>query len=368
MAGITDLKAFTESKADEFSGIVSDAFSDSFISEDERTLISALEPQLELLKAEAPDEFEAAGLDSWLAFVEEVKGGASASELYEDYKKLGTDAGNGYQSGLFGALNSTESKTTLSDIVTNYDKHKDAIASLPAWIESEYQPALKSEMESMNSMWDTGLTDQRKIVEEDLGLLQDTYENHSDWFEDWQADLISRFDSGDLSIGEFLDTWSDYASQAEESSTAAIDSIKQSNALFYGEFLDDTAQWTDYVNEYGGYIGPTALYEEYKEAVNAEIEKAQDVNAEFEITTVGSISVTAETDLADQELSAFEQAVVDANPELKITALTQSAYDEVNELLTYIIQSNPLIHIRVAAYADEIDAAISSALRSLSSD
>jgi len=81
MAQITDIAEFTKQQGETLAGSISDAFSDALLTEDERALIVAMEPMLDTLAAEAPEEFEKSGMAAILSFIDAVKSGASSGEL-----------------------------------------------------------------------------------------------------------------------------------------------------------------------------------------------------------------------------------------------------------------------------------------------
>ena len=81
MAQITDIAEFTKQQGETLAGSISDAFSDALLTEDERALIVAMEPMLDMLAAEAPEEFEKSGMAAILSFIDAVKSGASSAEL-----------------------------------------------------------------------------------------------------------------------------------------------------------------------------------------------------------------------------------------------------------------------------------------------
>ena len=286
----------------------------------------------------------------------------SASDS-EEIKAAATVAAEGYMSALFGALSSAGEKRTLAEIIASGGE---GVADVTAWMANEYQPGLMGEMESMNKLWDSGLTANRKIVEEDLKLLQDTFENHSNWFEDWQADLIAIYEEGDITTDQFLDMWDEYAKKADEKAATALDEIKSANAMFYGEFLSDNASWQSYVNEYGGYVGPTKLYGQYREAMDAEIAAAQAVNSKYGISTVGSIGMVAELDTTEA-LSATEELVAriqESRPDMVLNLDTNAAYTQWGHLVQDMenLTIRLPVELDIKVYTPEIRAIVDAAI------
>lgn len=81
MPQITDMTAFCQLQGEDMGKTITSAFSDAILSEDERALITAMEPMLDTLATEAPDEFKKSGLDAISSFIGAVKSGASSAEL-----------------------------------------------------------------------------------------------------------------------------------------------------------------------------------------------------------------------------------------------------------------------------------------------
>jgi len=181
-------------------------------------------------------------------------------------------------------------------------------------------------------------------------------------------DLIGDLEAGTIDMDQFLKTYyEDVAGKVDEKSSAALDDIKSANAMFYGEFLSDIAQWQSYVNENGGYVGPTKLYGGYRDAMDAEIADAQAVNQKYGIATVGSIGMVAELDTTEA-LSATEELVAriqESRPDMVLNLDTNAAYTAWGHLVQDIEALHPVMHVNVEvdAYADEIAAKVEQAIR-----
>lgn len=268
-----------------------------------------------------------------------------------------------YQSALFGAFGDKADIPSLAEVIASGGK---GIADVGAWMANEYQPALSNEMESMNKLWDSGLTANRKIVEEDLDLLQETFENHSNWFEDWQQDLIAIYEEGDITTDQFLNMWDEYAKKADEAATAASESVLAADEKFYGSILDSSRTWQDYVNEEGGFVGPTEMYAGYAQNNLDRMGRSHAINQQFGVNEIGSVGMVAELDTAGA-LSATEALVADINamaPDMVLTLDINSAQMAWLNFFADIETINPTMHVNVEidANAPEIAAMVEAAI------
>ena len=363
LAGIVDSGKFLK---DEFARIGKEsksAFSDNFLSSDESSALLGLEPELRLLQSTFPEQFKALGGDSILAMITAIKAG----DLPGAMATLGEEAAQGYKSGLFGALQSGGESRSLAEIISSGGK---GIADVSAWMENEFGPKLNSEMESMNKLWDSGLTDNRKIVEEDLGLLKSTFEDHGDWFKDWQQDLIELYRAGDITTNQFLDKWGEYAKKADESAKNAAEVVKSANALFYNEIRDDTKTWHDYINSEGGFVGPTEDWYAMKIEQQGRINEIARLKAEFEgmggQSPIGIGSINQELEMAvsmdtTAALSATEDlvsAIQSSEPDMVLHLDTNGAYTAWGHLVQDIEALQPVMRVQIAVDASQIRAAV----------
>lgn len=286
----------------------------------------------------------------------------SASDS-EEIKDAAEVAAKGYKSALFGALaESTENRSIAEMRAAGWT----GIEDFAAWSKNEYQPTLKSEISEMNELWDKGYGANRDTTREYLELMMKDHEEHSEWFEDWQNHYIDLLQSGVLNEDQFFDAWENMVGKADEKAATALDEIKSANAMFYGEFLSDNARWQSYVNEYGGYVGPTKLYGGYRDAMDAEIADAQAVNQKYRISTVGSIGMVAELDTTEA-LSATEALVADINamaPDMVLTLDIDHALTTWVNFFADIETTNPTMHVTVDidANAQDIAAKVEAAI------
>ena len=277
------------------------------------------------------DEYIKMGGDASDALIKAVE----AKEWAAVGNLIGKETGKGFASALFGTLKSAESTKTLAETIASGGS---GISDLPDWIENEFNPKLNSEIESMNKLWDSGLTANREIVSEDLKLLESTYKDHSEWFQGWQQDLLDQYEKGSISTDKFLDEWGEYAKKASEKAKAASDSVAATDQMFYGSILDSSKTWQDYVNNEGGYVGPTEMYTGYAENKLKRMKDSAAVNEKYGVSAVGGIGMVAELDTSGA-LSAKDTLVADiqsSKPEMALYLGVGPATLQLNNFLSMI--------------------------------
>jgi TP901 family phage tail tape measure protein len=204
MAQITDIAEFTQQQGETLAGSISDAFSDALLTEDERALIVAMEPMLDMLAAEAPEEFEKSGMAAILSFIDAVKSGASSAEL--------------------------------------------------------------------DTMWDT---------------------------------IMGKMDS-----------------KTEE----AKSKLRDGSGMFYGDFMTQPHGYTDYVNEYGGYVGPTQYYDDYIAQKQGQISGALAALQNVEDIQVG---LKVDTTQGERDISSFKSTTEKENIDKPLKIDRTKASEEI---------------------------------------
>lgn len=367
ISGVSDLAAFTKTKASEMKSSIGDVFSDSFVSEDERSLITALEPQLELLKAEAPEEFEAAGLDSILAFVEAVKDGKSASELQAYAKELGLSFGESFKDSMTGTEYTAGETRSLADVLKS---GVEGISDWKSWSENEFQTALKTSFDEMHEIQDRGYTKDIAQTEEWIKDKISLLDDYSDAFTDDQVELLSKWENRLITTKQFYDEW---AETVDEGAKTVYDTVEYNDELFYGSVADSEKTWLDYRNEYGGYIGPTdSRYVDYvKNTKTDRVAEAEETIEElkslgWEGVGVGSINVafeaTADTTAAHLSATELVSYIESSDPTMTVLLDTSVADARFANLYNLIVNSDPTMQIQVSVDAYQIRSAVQSAI------
>ncbi|HRT17809.1 MAG TPA: phage tail tape measure protein [Methanothrix sp.] len=252
---------------------------------------------------------------------------------------------------------------SLADIIEDPSKIKGSFENMLKFQEGYLIPRISENMEDVNSLLSEGVSEDA-LYEAYIKPLYAIYE----YLPSTLQDLLGDLESGVIDLAKFGELYyTDVAGKIDEKAAAALEDIKSANARFYGEFLSDNASWQNYVNEYGGYIGPTKLYGGYRDAVDAEIAASQAINSKYNIATVGSIGIVAELDTSEAQTATDElvDKIQTTQPTMKLNLDTTAAYTEWGQLLldlkNYVIKLP--VELDVVVHADEIRAMIAEELR-----
>jgi TP901 family phage tail tape measure protein len=340
IAQIYDGKQVTEDAMKGLSSDAKEAFNGEF-TEEEKSLLLAYEPQLQLLKKEFPEAFAEAGGDSSLALINAIKSGDIPGAL----ALLGKESGKAFIDGITGANLGEGETRTLADIIAGGAK---GIGDQKAFMENTFQPALKSSFDEMHKIADSGYTEDIKLADAWISDKQKLYEDHASWFTDQQASLLQANKAGLLSDQDFFDQWANAQKEGIEKVADAKKTAAEGSGLYYGDPASG-GSWENYVNEEGGYIGPTKYYGGYKDSVMEEQRLAQEVNEKYGITTVGSIGMTAELDTAPARTEA-DQLVSDIQtnqPEMTLLLDTTIADARFMNFYTMVENAQPTMTVMI---------------------
>jgi TP901 family phage tail tape measure protein len=378
-AQIYDAMPVIETKMKELGDAAKTAFNGEF-TQDERALLLAYEPQLQLLKQTFPEEFKTIGGDASLALIAAIKAGDIPGAL----ALIGKDSGAAFKTALFGELKGSLAPT-LAEIIANPDLEK-SIGSTELFLRNTFLPGLKNDMGSMNDLYNTGFGENQTVVKNYVEGLEKLLGSHRDWFAGWQADLLTMYKNNTIDLEALLDIWN----QMEGASTKTTEKIKDQTVGYDNlkKSIEDCADCA--VSEFGqwqeaqdglfqdSYIGQGGqAYLDWKTAQVASIAATQEAMRAAGGAVLGQdytqsllldqqIKIDADMSGAEASKAAFESTIAAAKPEMSLQIETQAAMDEVNRLVSYIITVNPVmsVQVSVSAYADEIYAMVDSAIRS----
>lgn len=267
---------------------------------------------------------------------------------------------NAYKDALTGEMRSIKIPD-ISDIL----KSGKGIADLPDFLKNTFQPALKKSFDDQYAISKLGYDDSISQTTSWIDSIETAYTNHSTWFNSWQGELLKMYEQKQINATDFMSVWNEMASDAKKSTETVAQNVQESSGMFYGELVNQKAKWQDYINAEGGFVGPTAYYDDFRQATDPNRAASQAINEKYDVTMTGSIALDLDPTKADAAKLAFEKAITDAKPEMSLQIETQTAMDEVNRLVSYIITVNPVmsVQVQISAYADEIAAQVQATIR-----
>lgn len=355
-----------KSKANELGESARKALEDGIVTQEERMEYLGLAQDLDTLKRDFPTIFERLGEDGGQALIEALK----REDFDGAMKILGSKAGETFVDSLTGAVLGKKEMASLADIIA---KGGSGITDFAKWQEKVFLPELKRSFE-------TALDYANNYNEEDMAIArawiddkQALYEDHADWFENWQGDLLAKNKAGIISDMELMDQWAKkYESTIKTISSAQKSYPGDSGGLFYGEFVPEGRTWRDYMTDEGGYVGPTELWAERQIEIEQRNQQIKASLAELEAVK-HPIEFEAKIDTAGaiDDITTIEQEATGANPTMTLLMDTRIAEDRWMNLYQ-LIQSTPVtmtvnLSLSTDAYGlramvrSEIAAAISGA-------
>lgn len=330
------------------------------------------------------EEYTKMGGDASEALIQAIQ----AKDWAEVGRLIGSETGEGYKTGLFGALQSGAEGKSLAELLADPAELQKAVTNWQTWSENTFQPQLKSDMESMNKLYQTGYSQDVKTVEEYLGKLQTIHEEHSTWFDSWQNELLNMYDAGKVSLEALLDIW-DQMENASTKADSANEKIKDQTVGYNNlqKAIEDCSECA--ISEFGtwqesqdglfqdSYIGQGGMdYYAWKLQQIQEIAATQEAMKAVGGAVVGqdytnsellqqTIKFDADMTSAETSKATFEADVKATSPEMTLQIETTAAMNEINQLVNYIITVNPVmsVQVSVSAYADEIVAIVTGAVR-----
>jgi TP901 family phage tail tape measure protein len=380
VAGVADSAKIMESEMNRLGELSKDAFSDGFLSESERGTLLGLEPELQLLKATFPAEFEKAGGDAILAMIEAIKAGDLPGAL----ALIGKEAGEEFAQNLLGAAALVPQ--SLAELIADPNALKSAAVDQDRFWQGTVLPTIKDNAEDAKKAFDSGQFTTEQIYENYIKPMSQL----TDYMPGWVDEINSMFKSGAIDIDDYiyiLDGMTKKASDTVEKTNAQTKAV-QDQAIGYDNLkkaMEDCSECA--VSEFGqwqeaqdglfqdSYIGPGGQgYLDWKNQQIAAIAETQAAMRAMGGVSVGQqyempeaqIKIGADTSPAETAKSNLEANIESSKPDMTLGIETQAAMDEVTQLVTYIITVNPTmsVQVSVSAYAGEIQAIVADAIRS----
>jgi hypothetical protein len=380
VAGVADSAKIVESEMKRLGELSKDAFSDGFLSESERGDLLGLEPELQLLKATFPAEFETAGGDAILAMIEAIKAG----DLPGAMALIGQEAGEEFAKNLLGAAALVPQ--SLADLIADPNALKSAAVDQDRFWQGTILPTIKNNAEDAKKAFDSGQFTSEQIYEnyiKPMGQL-------TEYMPGWVSEINSMFKSGAIDIDDYiyiLDGMTKQASdtvektnaqtKAVQDQTVGYDNLKKAMEGCSECAVSEFGQWQEAQDGLfqDSYIGPGGQgYADWKTQQMAAIAETQaaiqamggvSVGQQYEMPET-QIKIGADTSPAETAKAELESSITSAKPDMTMSIDTQAAMDEVNQLVSYIITANPTmsVQVSVSAYAGEIQAIVADAIRS----
>jgi hypothetical protein len=335
---IFDPETNIKSKVDELFKTIASALEDGKLKmgRGEQTDLLGLVQDLDWFKKYYPEEYKKIGGES----IEALNDALRKGDLDKVMELKGKLAGEKFIDALTGTVLGKKEMASLADIIA---KGGSGVTDLAKWKENVFLPELKNS-------FDTALDYANNYNAEDMAIAsawiddkQALYEDHADWFKDWQRDLLAKNKAGIISDMELMDQWA----KKYDSTTKTISSTQKSypgdsGGLFYGEFVDPKATWRDFMTDEGGFAGPTELWAERQIEIEQRNQQIKASLAELEaVKHPLEFEANIDTAGAIDDITTIEQEAAGSNPTMTLLMDTRIAEDRWMDLYQ-LIQSTPV--------------------------
>lgn len=260
-------------------------------------------------------------------------------------------------------------KKSLQELMANPEDLKATVDNFYMWREHTYQPALSDFISDAYDIYKSGYASQAELDENYFDLLTDHLNEYSNYYRNWQYDLIKQYESGQISPEQFFDIWDQY--------DRATDSIKKTNdktgssfdqlADKYNNLASTTAEATgvcceamsdfgkaqessdmffkSFIGTHENYIKWLAETGEYERRINVGFDFPENIDAEVQAyknsieTALGSAPIAAEIDTKLEpptEDAIFDVTSTIEEAEATIIPGADLNQDDLNNIVTEI--------------------------------
>ena len=343
---IVDRDAILDNATDALQKSLTDAWSDGKLYDAEKAHLKQL-----------AFEYEAAGGDMSDALVQAIKAG--------DWAAAGKYAGEEFAKNLVGGAKIE--MPSLLEMVEDPKLILETFESIPKFQENYLIPRLTENMDEVKELMTSGVKEQ-DIIDAYIKPLEAVY----DYMPEKLQDIYRQVTNGQMSLESFVDQYYDgFTKKAEGKASEAAEAFKSTNAMFYNEILDDSEHWSNYINEEGGFIGPTAKWYEMKIDEQAELNNIAALKQIYESmggespAMVGSIATKLDTTEAYNDLEAIKADIVSANPTAMLELDTSVADSRFQNFYKLVEESRPTMYFDAIPVVNmnSLVSAIAAALR-----
>ena len=343
---IVDRDAILDNATDALQKSLTDAWSDGKLYDAEKAHLKQL-----------AFEYEAAGGDMSDALVQAIKAG--------DWAAAGKYAGEEFAKNLVGGAKIE--MPSLLEMVEDPKLILETFESIPKFQENYLIPRLTENMDEVKELMTSGVKEQ-EIIDAYIKPLEAVY----DYMPEKLQDIYKQVTNGQMSLESFVDQYYDgFTEKADEKASEAAEAFKSTNAMFYNEILDDSEHWSNYINEEGGFIGPTAKWYEMKIDEQAELNNIAALKQIYESmggespAMVGSIATKLDTTEAYNDLEAIKADIVSANPTAMLELDTSVADSRFQNFYKLVEESRPTMYFDAIPVVNmnSLVSAIAAALR-----
>jgi hypothetical protein len=378
---ISDSGKFLKSELETIGKDANSALEDGMLSGEEQKNLMGYEPQLRLLKAAFPKEFDAIGGESALALIDALKAG----DIPGAAAIIGKMSGEAFKTNLLGGA-ALEAKS-LTDLIGDPAALKAAAVDQTRFWEGTMLPAIKRNADEAKAAFDSGQFTQQQVYDNYIKPMSTL----TDYIPKWMDELNSMFKSGRIDPDDYvylLDEMTKKTDEAVTKSAQKTEDASKKQIVGYDNLKAAIGDCNEAMSEFGSwqesqagmfqgsYIGQGGQeYLDWKTNQVASIAETQRAMKAAGGAVLGQdytqsplleqqIKIGADMSGAELAKTTFEQAITSSRPEMALLLNTSIADMRLQNFYNMVESLRPTMSVQVdvSANANQIYNMVSAAI------
>ena len=372
-----------ESKIKELTDAAKAAFEDGIMTmgkDSEQLNLLGLVQDLDMLRAQFPEEFEKIGGEA----IKELEDALKRNDIVKAMAILGEVAGEEFVDALTGTIR--QMKIPSIDEVLADPELQAKIMDLPDFLENTFNPALKKSFDDQYAITKLGYDDDISQTKAWIDEKEKIYQEHANWFSDWQQELFRMYAGNEISAEDFMWVWNEMSNTASKSADEIGKATEKASVGYdqlgkaledCNECMSDFGNWQEaqtdlFQDSYIGRGGQAYLdWKNQQISAIAETQAAMDavggavLGQRYDMPSY-TMQVDADTSTAEAKKESLIAEITSANPILRMELDTSIADSRFQNFFNLVQNSRPVMYFDAIPLVDigAIAAAVESALRS----
>ena len=372
-----------KSKIKELTDAAKAAFEDGIMTmgkDSEQLNLLGLAQDLDMLHARFPQEFEKIGGEA----IKELEDALKRNDIVKAMAILGEVAGEEFVDALTGTIR--QMKIPSIDEVLADPELQAKIMDLPDFLENTFNPALKKSFDDQYAITKLGYDDDISQTKAWIDEKEKIYQEHANWFSDWQQELFRMYAGNEISAEDFMWVWNEMSNTASKSADEIGKATEKASVGYdqlgkaledCNECMSDFGNWQEaqtdlFQDSYIGRGGQAYLdWKNQQISAIAEIQAAMDavggavLGQRYDMPSY-TMQVDADTNTAEAKKESLIAEITSANPILRMELDTSIADSRFQNFFNLVQNSRPVMYFDAIPLVDigAIAAAVESALRS----
>lgn len=297
---------------------------------------------------------------------------------------LGEIAGEEFVDALTGTIR--QMKIPSIDEVLADPELQAKIMDLPGFLENTFNPALKKSFDDQYAITKLGYDDDISQTKAWIDEKEKIYQEHANWFSDWQQELFRMYAGNEISAEDFMWVWNEMSNTASKSADEIGKATEKASVGYdqlgkaledCNECMSDFGNWQEtqtdlFQDSYIGRGGQAYLdWKNQQISAIAETQAAMDavggavLGQRYDMPSY-TMQVDADTSTAEAKKESLIAEITSANPILRMELDTSIADSRFQNFFNLVQNSRPVMYFDAIPLVDigAIAAAVESALRS----